>query len=170
MCGRYTLTASEEQLNEEFNAIVGDELRRARFNIAPTQNVPVVRVMGNDRRLDALRWGLVPHWAKDIKVGSRMINARSEEAASKPAFRSRLRKQRCLVPCTGFFEWKVIADETSRQPRKQPYYIRRRDERVFALAGMWERWQDSAGATVESYTILTTSPNDLLRSSMTVCR
>lgn len=163
MCGRYTLTAEEKQLDDEFNLIVSGHLR-PRFNIAPTQQVPVVRMIDGSRRLDELRWGLVPRWAKDIKVGSRMINARSEDAANRPAFRAPLRKQRCLVPCTGFFEWKLVADEQSRHPRKQPYYIRRRDARLFALAGLWERWQNPDESTVESYTIMTTAPNELMRS------
>lgn len=164
MCGRYTLTASEKELNEEFHAIVGPDIRRARFNIAPTQSVPVVRIIDGQRRIDNLRWGLVPFWAKDIKIGSNMINARSEDAAGKPAFRSPLRKKRCLVPATGFYEWKAIPGEGSAKPKKQPYYIRRRDERVFGLAGIWEQWNAPDGSLVESYSILTTSPNELLRS------
>ena len=163
MCGRYTLTVQEPELAEEFDISLGDCPYFVRYNIAPTQNVPVIRIVEGQRQLRPLRWGLVPHWAKDLKIGSRMINARSEEAASKPAFRSALRKQRCLVPCTGFFEWKAVADG-SKKPRKQPYYIRRRDNRVFGLAGVWERWKAPDGALVESYSILTTSPNELVRS------
>ncbi len=163
MCGRYTLTVQEQDLIAEFDLIAGDIGDYAvRYNIAPTQNAPVVRVIESRRRVDPLRWGLIPHWAKDIKIGNRMINARSEEAESKPAFRNALRMRRCLVPCTGFFEWKVLDDGNSTRPGKQPYYIRRADERVFALAGMWERWHAPNGSTVESYTILTTAPNDLL--------
>ncbi len=163
MCGRYTLTAQERELEEEFGLIIDGEAR-PRYNIAPTQRAPVVRVIEGRRRLEELRWGLVPHWAKDIKIGSRMMNARSEEAAGKPAFRSPLRKQRCLVPCTGFYEWKPVADDRSRRPKKQPYYIRRHDGGLFALAGVWDRWSDAEGLTVETYSILTTSPNDLLRT------
>jgi len=163
MCGRYTLTALDEQLREEFDLIVNEPLR-PRYNIAPTQNVPVILATDSGRELRELRWGLVPSWAKDIKIGVGMINARSEEAANKPAFRAAMRKRRCLVPCTGFFEWKLIADDKSRHPKKQPHYIHRQDNRVFALGGLWDRWQSPDGATVESYTILTTSPNDLLRS------
>ncbi len=164
MCGRYTLTVQDEELYQEFHAIVGTEIRRARYNISPTQMVPVVRVMSGQRQIDDLRWGLVPPWAKDIKIGSSMINARSEEAASKPAFRSPLRKKRCMIPATGFFEWKTIAQEGLSKPKKQPYYTRRRDERVFGLAGMWDRWNAPDGSIIESCSILTTSPNDLLRS------
>jgi len=163
MCGRYTLMVQEQDLIAEFDLIGDGNCDYAvRYNIAPTQNVPVVRVVEGQRRLNPLRWGLVPFWAKDLKIGSRMINARSEEAASKPAFRSALRKHRCLVPCTGFFEWKVVGESTARKPAKQPYYIHRRDNRVFGLAGIWERWNAPDGALVESYSILTTSPNDLV--------
>src|ERR1043166_8872699 len=116
MCGRYTITVQEQDLIAEFdlNAIGCDY--SVRYNIAPTQNIPVVRVVETIRQLSSLRWGVVPHWTKDLKIGSRMINARSEEAAIKPAFRSALRKQRCLVPCTGFFEWRVLGDPSARKP------------------------------------------------------
>lgn len=164
MCGRYTLVTFREQLAEEFE-LYEVELMRPRYNIAPTQTLPVIRVLSNDerRQLNELRWGLVPKWAKDPSIGSRMINARSEEAATKPSFRVPLRRQRCLVPSTGFFEWKLVGDEGSRRPKKQPYYIHRRDERVFAFAGLWDRWQGSDGCIVESYAILTTEPNELMR-------
>ena len=163
MCGRYTLTALDEQLIEEYGLIIGGHTQ-PRYNIAPTQQVPVVRMIEGIRRMDPLRWGLVPYWAKDLKMGSRMINARSEEVAGKPAFRNPLRRQRCLVPCTGFFEWKPIADKEPGTLRKQPYHIRRRDGRVFSLAGLWDHWQNPEGTTIESYTILTTSANPLLSS------
>ena len=116
MCGRYTLPAFQEQLAEEFELVEAD-LVRPRFNIAPTQFVPVVRLLEEKgrRQLDDLRWGLIPHWAKDSSIGSRMINARSEEASSKPAFRVPLRRQRCLVPCTGFFKWKELDEIDARR-------------------------------------------------------
>ncbi|RME40343.1 MAG: SOS response-associated peptidase [Planctomycetota bacterium] len=164
MCGRFTLTADADELAEEFDLIAGASLP-PRYNIAPTQPVPIVRVLGDRdvRRLDPLRWGLVPPWAKDPSIGNRMINARSEEAAAKPSFRTPLRRQRCLVPCTGFYEWKRPASDPRGNKTRQPYYIRRRDERVFALAGLWERWQGSDGTVVESFTILTTEANELVR-------
>lgn len=165
MCGRYTLVTGWDQLAEEFDLVHVEELR-PRFNIAPTQVVPVVRVHSERgvRRLDALRWGLIPFWAKDSGIGSRMINARSEEAADKPSFRTPLRQRRCLVPCSGFYEWKALDTDASRtKSRKQPYYIRRRDERVFAFAGLWDRWRGSDGAAIESFSILTTEPNELIR-------
>jgi len=164
MCGRYTLVADHERLAEEFELHEVESVR-LRYNVAPTQMVPVIRSMGDDQRreLNELRWGLVPKWAKDPAIGNRMINARSEEAASKPSFRAPMRRQRCLVPSTGFFEWKLIGDENAPRPKKQPYYIRRRDERVFAFAGLWDRWKGPEGSTIESYAILTTEPNELMR-------
>lgn len=164
MCGRYTLATYQEQLAEEFE-LVETKLLQPRFNIAPTQEAPVVRVLDDKsrRQLDYLYWGLIPHWAKERSIGHRMINARSEEAATKPSFRTPLRKQRCLVPCTGFYEWKQLDRGTGRGRRKQPYFIRRRDERVFAFAGLWEQWQGPDGARIGSYTILTTEPNELIR-------
>lgn len=164
MCGRYTLATVQEQLVEEFD-LFETELIEPRFNIAPTQSAPVVRMIesGSKRQLDSFRWGLIPHWAKDPSIGSRMINARSEGVEAKPAFRTPLRRQRCLVPCTGFYEWKKLEGGTRSRPRKQPYYIRRLDERVFAFAGLWDRWRAPGGETIESYAILTTEPNERVR-------
>ncbi|MDO8631789.1 MAG: SOS response-associated peptidase, partial [Phycisphaerales bacterium] len=163
MCGRYTLTISQQQLAEAFEIHELEHLR-PRYNIAPTQVVPVVRVSGESgrRELAMYRWGLIPHWAKDPTIGNRMINARAETAAEKPAFRSAMKRQRCLVPCTGFYEWKVL-DPAAKKPAKQPYYIRRRDEGVFAFAGLWDRWRSPDGKEINSFAILTTEPNELMR-------
>ena len=141
MCGRYTLTASGEELSEAFELSETPRILTPRFNITPTQQAPVVRILEGERerRLDQLRWGLVPPWASDPSIGARMINARSESAADKPAFRKAIRCRRCLVPCTGFYEGAQPVAGATQKGRKQPYYIRRHDERVFALAGMWER-------------------------------
>lgn len=161
MCGRYTLIADERALDREFELIVAG-LRYARYNIAPTQSAPVVRANESGERFVAdLRWGLIPFWAKEAKIGARMINARGEEAANKPAFRVPFRKQRCLVPCSGFYEWKIVEGGTAKKPAKQPYYIRRADEGLFALAGLWDRWVGPEGP-VESFSILTTKPNELI--------
>ena len=127
-----------------------------RYNIAPTQPVAVVRVGEAGRQFVRLRWGLVPPWAKDTKVAP--INARSETAADKPLFRAALRKRRCLVPPSGFYEWLALAGER----RKQPYCFRPGDERPWAFAGLWERWQGPDGP-VESCAILTTTANELVR-------
>jgi putative SOS response-associated peptidase YedK len=128
-----------------------------RFNIAPTQQVGVVRsATPGQREFVWMRWGLVPHWAKDKSIGNQLINARSESAASKPTFRDSFRRRRCLIAADGFYEWKKIGKQ------KQPYLIRMPDHRPFAFAGLWDRWGEDA-ERFESCTILTTSANEQLR-------
>ncbi len=131
-----------------------------RYNIAPGQNVITVRLPGSDdaRIWEHRRWGLVPHWAKDARIGNRMINARSETLAEKPAFRVPLRRQRCLVPADGFYEW------AAGPGAKQPYLIARQASRLFAFAGLWEHWEGKDGEVVASCTLVTTAANDRLRS------
>lgn len=154
MCGRYTLSTPGEAVAELLELAAVPRLA-PRYNIAPTQETAVVRLMAGRRELSELRWGLVPFWAADPAVGSRMINARSETAADKPAFRSSLRRKRCLVPADGFFEWR-------RTPAgKQPYLIGLAGGGPFAFAGLWDRWVPLEGAPIESFTILTTRPNEL---------
>jgi len=131
-----------------------------RYNIAPTQDVLVVRERERGEREAAmLRWGLVPSWAKELQAGAPLINARAETVAEKPAFRTALRRRRCLIPADGFYEWQKASGAAARG-KKQPYYIHRRDERPFAFAGLWERW--TGGPEVESCTIVTTSANNTL--------
>ena len=163
MCGRYALTSNPELLARLFG-LTGVFRWKRRYNIAPTQPAPVVRAgsdNADERRVDALHWGLIPSWAKDPAIGNRMINARSEAAAEKPAFRAAMRKRRCLVPADAFYEWQKTKDG------KQPYCIRMTDEAPFAMAGLWEWWRDrNAGEdeeAIESFTILTTTPNALMR-------
>ncbi|WP_085556369.1 SOS response-associated peptidase [Azospirillum agricola] len=134
---------------------------KARWNVAPTQDIPIVREEEDGRRLALARWGLVPHWAADPAIGARMINARAESAAEKPAFREALRRRRCLVPLDGFYEW------TAAGPRRQGHVIRRRDRAPFALAGLWEIWRGPKGGPpperpLESVTIVTTTANATL--------
>lgn len=129
---------------------------KPRYNIAPTQPVAVVRAGQGDRELAMLHWGLIPSWSKDAEIGARMINARGETVAEKPSFRAAFRARRCLILADGFFEWRRNGD------RKQPYYIAMRDRRPFAFAGLWERWAPAGGAPVESCTIVTTTPNEVL--------
>jgi len=158
MCGRFTLITSAEVVAEQFQLIEVPSLS-PRYNVAPTQPVAAVRPSpGNGgRELVLLRWGLIPFWAKDSAIGSRMINARSETVAQKPAFRAAFRRRRCLVPADGFYEWQ-------RQERgKQPFYIRLDDEKPFAFAGLWEHWEGPDENTIDSCTVLTTEPNDLIR-------
>lgn len=147
MCGRFTLTSSAQQLAEDFETCVDFDLK-PRYNIAPGQSVCVVR--GAARELLRTRWGLVPHWARDPALGQRMINARSETVAEKPAFREALRHRRCLLPADGFFEW------ANTGAGKQPYFIRLRDAAPFGMAGLWESWQGAEGEPLETCTILTT--------------
>jgi putative SOS response-associated peptidase YedK len=131
-----------------------------RYNIAPTQMAPVIRASSDatGRELLELKWGLIPFWAKEPGIGNRMINARSEEVEKKPAYRAAFRHRRCLIPATGFFEWMKNDDGS-----KQPHLIRREDGHPFALAGLWEHWAGGGDGPIESFTILTTEPNDLLR-------
>jgi putative SOS response-associated peptidase YedK len=154
MCGRFTLTVSARLLAELFEL---DEVAELvpRYNIAPTQSVLIVRSSSTGARQPmTARWGLVPSWAKDVSIGARMINARGETVASKPAFRSATRHRRCLVPADGFYEW-------AKTPAgKQPHHIRFIDRRPFALAGLWERWRPTEGDPVDSCTIITTRPNE----------
>ncbi len=135
MCGRFTLRTPASQVAEAFGVLPFPDLQ-PRYNIAPSQQVPVVRLAQNDsRELALLRWGLVPSWADDPKIGYKMINARGESVATKPSFRSAFKKRRCLVVTDGFYEW-----QKTDGGKKQPYYIRLMNERPFAFAGLWEHW------------------------------
>lgn len=160
MCGRYTLTTSGEDLALAFD-LSQLPLIVPRYNLAPTQEAAVVRVTepGGPRRMDLLKWGLIPYWAKEASIGNRMINARAESVAEKPAYRSSFKKKRCLVATDGFYEWK------KEGKAKQPYLIHRQDGKPFAFAGLWSAWRDAEhdGRIVETFTILTTSANDLMR-------
>jgi len=154
MCGRFTLTLSLERLRAFFKV---PRVPRVvpRFNIAPTQLTPVVRLARREREMPLLRWGLVPLWAKDPSIGSRLINARSETVREKPSFARAFLKRRCLVPADGFYEWR-------KEPRgTRPFLIRFRDRRTFAFAGLWERWEGGE-EPLETFTILTTRANSLV--------
>lgn len=127
------------------------------YNITPSQQIPVVRIIDGARSLSFMRWGLIPHWAKDEKIGYRLINARSETAFEKPAFRGAAKSRRCLIPASGFYEWRKGTSQ------KQPYFIKVRKSDLFAFAGLWETWKKSDDEWVESCTILTTSANEMMR-------
>ena len=159
MCGRYTLTSSGEELALLFD-ISDLPMVLPRYNLAPTQEAAVVRepAPGEPRRLDLLKWGLIPYWAKEASIGNRMINARSESVAEKPAYRWSFKKKRCLIPSDGFYEWK------KEGKLKQPYLIHRKDGKPFAFAGLWSSWKSpDQERPIETFTILTTDANDLLR-------
>jgi putative SOS response-associated peptidase YedK len=158
MCGRFTLTTPAQTLTVQFELTDVPALE-PRYNIAPTQPVAAVRIRGEseERELVLLRWGLIPFWAKDLGIGSRMINARSETVAEKPSFRTAFRRRRCLVLADGFYEWQKI------NGAKQPVYVSLQDREAFAFAGLWERWEGPENGVVESCTLLTCEPNELLR-------
>lgn len=162
MCGRYTLTTPLGDLVEVFDVShVAFEEWVPRFNIAPTQIAPVlIRGSEGDDRLGPMRWGLVPAWADDPTVGSRMINARAETARSKPAFRDAFRARRCLVPADGFYEWRKPPEGRAG---KTPFLIRDVDRRPFAMAGLWERWRAPDGDPLHTFTILTVEAPPWLR-------
>ena len=159
MCGRFTLRAPASLIAEQFG-LFELPIVLPRFNIAPSQPVPAIRlrpVAPQPRReLVALQWGLVPSWAKDPSIGNRLINARSETVAEKPAYRTALARRRCLVPADGFYEWQKSGS------RKQPYLIQLADQRPFAIAGLWEHWERPDHSVLETCTLLTTEANDLM--------
>ncbi len=158
MCGRYTLTKPAPWLLEILGGEPAGELL-PRYNIAPGQEVPIVRASpAGACELALARWGLVPPWAQDPSLGTRAINARSETAAQKPAFRAALRRRRCLLPADGFYEW------AREGGRKRPYFISLRDGAPFAFAGLWEAWSAPGGSALESCAILTTEANERLRA------
>jgi putative SOS response-associated peptidase YedK len=158
MCGRFTLTSPDSGIAAQFNLLDLPALE-PRYNIAPTQPVAAVRMAaeGTARELVMFHWGLIPFWAKDPQVGARLINARSETVADKPAFRDALRRRRCLVLSDGFYEWQ------KQEGGKQPFYFRLREGDSFGIAGLWERWE-GRDEVIESCTLITTEANDLLRS------
>ena len=155
MCGRYRLSRRKQIIEEHFEAQPWDDDWSPRFNIAPTQQIPVVRQHPKEpiRQISLMRWGLIPSWAKDTSGAAGMINARSETAATKPAFRDPLRLRRCLIPTDGFYEWQ------RRGSAKQPFCFEVGDGGLFAFAGLWEHWRDPNGQWVKSCSILTTTPN-----------
>ncbi len=169
MCGRYFLTSPTDRVVEQF--VIREFFEgeagpspRPRYNIAPSQHIPVVRRSreSGDRKLESMQWGLVPAWAKDPDGGPRPINARGEDAAGKPYFRNAMKQRRCLIPADGFYEWKKSPDNP--KARKQPYAIRMADESLFAMAGLWECWQGGEGERPRiTCTILTTRPNALMK-------
>jgi putative SOS response-associated peptidase YedK len=155
MCGRYRLSRRKQLVEEYFDSASDEPEWTPRYNIAPTQPVPVIRQNAKEprRELSLMRWGLIPSWAKDPSVAAQMINARSETAATKPAFRDPLTSRRCLIPADGFYEW------VRSGKAKQPYCFEVNDGELFAFAGLWDRWKDPSGQWVKSCSILTTTPN-----------
>lgn len=161
MCGRFTNAAKKEQIRKEFkvkaDAAFPDE---SRYNIAPSQMIDVVLNEESNCILTQLKWGLVPHWAKDADIRNRMINARAETLAEKPSFREAFKSRRCIIPTTGFYEWKKATGGNA----KQPFYFYLNDREVFGFAGLWEEWLDKqTGEMLETCAIITTEANDVLK-------
>uniref|UniRef100_A0A7C2NAC2 Abasic site processing protein n=1 Tax=Thermoanaerobaculum aquaticum TaxID=1312852 RepID=A0A7C2NAC2_9BACT len=157
MCGRFVQATPGEVIAEVFGLSEVPELA-PRYNVAPTQQAAVVRPEAGGRKLAFCRWGLVPSWAKDPAIGNRLINARAETLREKPSFRRALLTRRCVIPATGFYEWKREAGT------KIPYFFRLQSEKPMALAGLWEHWQPPEGPPVESFTIITTEANEFMKA------
>ena len=156
MCGRFSQSKSLGEYQQRFGFPDQPTAFRPRFNLAPGQEALVVSAGEQGRRGAMLRWGLVPAWARDERVGCKMINARAEGLAAKPAYRGPFRRTRCLVPAEGFYEWAPPAQG------RQPYYLSRRDGEPLALAGLWDTWQGPEGGELRSFSIITTTANDLV--------
>jgi putative SOS response-associated peptidase YedK len=160
MCGRYTLTATADEIINTFSWLTLPDDPSAftpRYNIAPSQPIAVVPNTG-ENKLDFFIWGLIPFWAKDPKIGYRMINARAETLAEKPSFKAAYKYRRCLILSSGFYEWKKEPGSKS----KVPHFIHMKSREPFAFAGLWERWNAPDGSEVLSSSIITTEPNPLL--------
>lgn len=160
MCGRYSHRYTWKQLQRLLNLMFEEFEIPVRHNVAPSQTAPIVRDVGKGgRRLDLMRWGLIPSWAKDESFRSKAINARAETVATAAAFRDSFKCRRCLVPVSGFYEWKKL-DESGK--RKQPYYITSSDGEPMMLAGLWSSWKRPDAKALETFTIITTTPNELM--------
>ena len=158
MCGRFVSATPPDQVAAYFGAEAPEALLEPSWNVAPTRDVYAVLADGSTRHLDAFHWGLIPRWAKDPKIGSKMINARAESLAEKNAYKSAFKRRRCIVPADGFYEWQ----KRPGQKTKQPFFIHRPDGEPYAFAGLWETWRGPDGKSDEvlrSCTIITTTPN-----------
>lgn len=156
MCGRYTLTSSPEVLRALFRYQEQPNFP-PRYNVAPTQPIPIVRLVEGKRQFALMRWGLLPSWVKDPKAFSLLINARGESAAEKPAFRAAMKRRRCLIPADGFYEWRAGG------VRKQPYFVHAKSVAPLAFAGLWETWTGPNGEELDTAAIVTTGANATLR-------
>ena len=155
MCGRFAVTVSPSMIADHFNLAESVEFS-PNYNITPSQQIPAVWLREGERVVSLMRWGLIPHWAKDEKIGYKMINARAETLFEKPAFRAASKMRRCLIPANGFFEWQRAGKQ------KQPFYVTVRDQELFSFAGLWEIWQKSRDEQVISCSIITTEANTLM--------
>lgn len=158
MCGRFTITATLDELLERYGVYDDTSIPtyRPNYNVAPTQMLPVVINDGNNNCLELMKWGLIPSWAKDPKIAFKTINARAETVAEKPAFRTSIRRKRCIIPACSFYEWRKIG------ANKQPMRITLKSEEIFSMAGVYDSWTDPEGEQVNSFSILTSEPNELM--------
>lgn len=163
MCGRYTLHQTTENIAKRFKVKVPKQVA-ANYNVAPGQMMPVITENESGRQLEIMKWGLVPVWAKDPKIGYRLINARADGIFDKPSWRTAIKRRRCLVPADGFYEWKKDQDQTAKKTVKQPFYIHPKQTELFAFAGIWESWKDAEGMEMRTYSIITTEPNKEMAS------
>lgn len=160
MCGRFTQTKNGEVVAKAFGLNITPD-PQPRYNIAPTQPVSAIAQPKTEREYRIFQWGLVPSWAKDPSIGSRMINARSETVAEKPSFRASFKRRRCLILADGFYEWQRSGQKKTQ--KKQPFYIQLNDQSLFGFAGLWEIWEGGDGSYLETCTILTTEPNEQMQ-------
>jgi len=159
MCGRFTSKAKPRQIKTEFKiGKLNSKIFTPRYNIAPTQNIPVVLESSGERIIEEVKWGLIPSWAKDDSIGSKLINARAETLAEKPSFKNAFKNRRCIIPASGFYEW-----QKQTKGAKQPFYFYLKDKDLFGLAGLWEEWTDKeSGEVIETCTVITTKANKVL--------
>lgn len=165
MCGRFVSATPPDQVAAYFGTEAPEALLEPSYNVAPTNDIYAVLADGSTRHLDAFHWGLVPLWAKDPKIGSKMINARAETLATKNAYKAAFKRRRCLIPADGFYEWRKDPDAPPKA-KKQPFFIHRPDGAPYAFAGLWEVWRgpDKDQEPLRSCTIITTSPNEVMAS------
>lgn len=157
MCGRFQLSVKGKHISERFNVEVFDEKYSPSYNCAPSQNLAVI-TNEEPEKLNYFKWGLIPFWSKDPKIGSKLINARAESISEKASFKTAFAKRRCLIPANGFYEWKRDGKD------KTPYRIFLRSEDIFAMAGIWEAWKDAEDKTLNTFSIITTAPNSLMKT------
>ena len=161
MCGRYTLHKKAEALASRYKLDpIPDDLRE-NYNVAPGHLMPIIVEEDGKQQLKMMKWGFVPVWAKDTKIGYKLINARDDTIFEKPMWRSAILKKRCIVPADGFYEWKRPKDT---KEQKQPFYIHPAQQDIFSMAGVWSAWKDAEGRTLETYSIITTNPNKEMRA------
>jgi len=155
MCGRFSFAASDRIIEEHFGISPGQTEFKPSFNCAPSQKLAVISSEAQDV-FSYMRWGLIPFWAKDISIGNKLINAKAETISEKPSFRQSFATKRCLVPADGFYEWK-------QDKVKTPFRIAMKDDSIFAMAGLWSRWNDAGGKVLDTFTIITTTANQLMQ-------